>query len=144
MDPRHPLRVLVLDDVRDAADTLALLVKFWGHRPFVAYDGPAALDLARTHTPEVALLDIGLRDGMDGYEVARRIRQLPGMEKVLLVAVTGYGREEDVKRCKDAGIDCHFIKPVDPEELREVLAAADRIRRKNVQRASQAGTGGPG
>jgi len=76
--------------------------------------------------------------------VARRIRLLPGLEKVLLVAVTGYGREADVRRCWDAGIDLHFIKPVDPEALREVLAGADRLGQKNVQLASQAATGGPG
>src|SRR5262245_3781424 len=114
MDPRHPLRVLVVDDTRDAADTLALLVRIWGHQPLVAYDGPTALDLARTQAPDVALLDIGLPGGMDGYEVARRIRRLPGLDKVVLVAVTGYGREEDITRCQAAGIDHHFVKPVDP------------------------------
>jgi two-component system CheB/CheR fusion protein len=127
MDPRHPLRVLVVDDTRDAADTLALLVRIWGHQPLVAYDGPTALDLARTQAPDVALLDIGLQGGMDGYEVARRIRRLPGLDKVLLVAVTGYGREEDVTRCKDAGIDHHFVKPVDPVELELVLAGVGRL-----------------
>ena len=91
MDPRHPLRVLVVDDIRDAADTLALLVRIWGHHPVVAYDGPAALDAARTHAPDVALLDIGLRGAMDGFEVARRLRQPPGMDKALLVAVTATG-----------------------------------------------------
>src|SRR5437016_5854385 len=103
-----PLRVLVLDDLRDAADSLALLVRLWGHRPLVAYDGPTALDLARGDPPDVALLDIVLQDGMDGCEVARRLRQMPGLDKLLLVAVTGYGREEDVLRCKGAGIDHHF------------------------------------
>src|SRR5262249_14563792 len=120
-DMSHPLRVLVLDDVRDSADTLALLVRLWGHQPLVAYDGPAALQLARTHEPDVALLDIGLADGLDGCDVARRPRQLPGMKEALLVAVTGYGQEADIHRCKEAGIDCHFVKPVDPEKLREVL-----------------------
>ncbi len=122
MDPRHPLRVLVVDDTRDAADTLALLVRLWGHQPLVAYDAPSALELARTHAPDVALLDIELPDGVDGCEVARRLRQLPGGEKILLVAVTGYGREEDVRRCKDAGIDHHFTKPVNPVELERLLA----------------------
>jgi two-component system CheB/CheR fusion protein len=86
---RRPLRVLVLDDWKDSADSLAVLLRLWGHHPVVAYDGPAALDAARTHAPGVALLDIGLRGGMDGFEVARRLRQLPGMDKALLVAVTG-------------------------------------------------------
>ena len=134
MDPRHPLRVLVVDDIRDAADTLALLVRIWGHQPLVAYDGPTALDLARTQAPDVALLDIGLQGGMDGYEVARRIRRLPGLDKVLLVAVTGYGREEDVTRCQDAGIDHHFVKPVDPVELELVLAGVGRFVVEHHQR----------
>src|SRR5262252_7582660 len=93
MDPRHPLRVLVLDDVRDAADTLALMIRYWGHQAVVAYNGPAALGLAHAHPPDVVFLDIALRDDMDGYEVARRIRLLPGLGKALLVAITGYGRE---------------------------------------------------
>jgi two-component system CheB/CheR fusion protein len=142
--PTSPLRVLVLDDWKDSADSLARLVQLWGHEPLVAYDGPTALDLARTHSPDVALLDIGLRDGMDGYEVARRLRQLPGMDKALLMAVTGYGREEDGERCRDAGIDRHFVKPVDLEELRQVLAGAEKLGRENRQPARQAGTGGPG
>jgi two-component system CheB/CheR fusion protein len=72
----------------------------------------------------VAFLDIGMRDGMDGCEVARRLRQLPGGDKTVLVAVTGYGREEDVRRCEDAGIDHHFTKPVDPEKLERLLDEA--------------------
>jgi two-component system, chemotaxis family, CheB/CheR fusion protein len=140
----RPLCVLIVEDYRDATDTLALLVGCWGHQALVAYDGPAALDLARTHAPDVALLDIGLRGGMDGCEVARRLRHLPGMEKALLVAVTGYGRKEDVGRCQDAGIDRHFVKPVDPEELRQVLARAERLGRENSQPARQVGTSGPG
>jgi two-component system CheB/CheR fusion protein len=135
MDPQPQLRVLVLDDVPDATDSLALLVRFWGHQPFVAYDGPTALDLARTHAPDVVFLDIALRDDMDGYEVARRLRQLPGMDKALLVAVTGYGRKEDVWRCWDAGIDFHFVKPVDPVELERVLAGVARFARENRQLA---------
>src|SRR5262245_35199278 len=124
MDPRHPLRVLVVDDTRDAADTLALLVRIWGHQPLVAYDGPTALNLAHTCGPDVAFLDIALRDGMGGCEVARRLRQLPGGDKTVLVAVTGYAREEDVRRCEDAGIDHHFTKPVDPEKLERLLDEA--------------------
>jgi CheY-like chemotaxis protein len=112
--PRRPLRALILDDLHDAADSLATLVRFWGHNPLVAYDGPTALGLARNNRPDVALLETGLRGGMDGCEVARRLRRLPGGDKLLLVAVTGYGREEDIRRCWDAGIDFHFVKPVDP------------------------------
>jgi two-component system, chemotaxis family, CheB/CheR fusion protein len=140
----RPLCVLIVEDCRDTTDTLALLVGFWGHQALVAHDGPAALDLARTHAPDVALLDIGLRGGMDGCEVARRLRQLPGLEKALLVAVTGYGQKADVERCRGAGIDRHFVKPVDPEELRHVLTRAERLSRENPQLARLAGVGGPG
>ena len=130
----RPLRVLVVDDCRDAADSLALLVRHWGYQAVSAYDGPSALDLARTSVPEVVLLDIGL-PGMDGYEVARRLRQLPGMDQALLVAVTGYGREADVQCCWDAGIDFHFIKPVDPIERELVLAGVGRFIVEHHQRA---------
>ena len=120
--PPVPLRVLVVDDNHDAADSLALLLKCWGYAPAVAYDGPAALALAAAEPPPVALLDIGL-PGMDGCEVARRLRTLPGTARALLVAVTGHGQEEDVRRCYEAGIDLHLIKPIDPEELRATLQA---------------------
>ena len=130
----RPLRVLVVDDCRDAADSLALLVRHWGYQAVVAYDGPAALGLALLHPPDVVFLNIGL-PGMDGFEVARRLRQLPGMGQALLVAVTGYGREADVQGCWDAGIDCHFIKPVDPIELELVLAGVGRFIVEHQQRA---------
>ena len=130
----RPLRVLVVDDCRDAADSLALLVRHWGYQAVMAYDGPSALDLALLHSPEVVFLDLGL-PGMDGFEVARRLRQLPGMGQALLVAVTGYGREADVQGCWDAGIDFHFIKPVDPIELELVLAGVGRFIVEHHQRA---------
>ena len=120
--PPAPLRVLVVDDNHDAADSLALLLKCWGYAPAVAYDGPAALALAAAEPPAAALLDISL-PGMDGCEVARRLRALSGTARALLVAVTGHGQEEDVRRCYEAGIDLHLIKPIDPEELRATLQA---------------------
>ncbi len=120
--PLAPLRVLVVDDNRDAADSLALLLKCWGYAPRVAYDGPAALALAAAEAPAAALLDIGL-PGMDGCEVARRLRGLPATARALLIAVTGRGRDEDVRRCHEAGIDLHFIKPFDPEEIHRALTA---------------------
>jgi CheY-like chemotaxis protein len=129
MDPARPprLRVLVVDDNRDAADSLAMLLRMWDFRPAVAYDGPSALALASADPPAAALLDIGL-PGMDGCEVARRLRKQPGTARTPLIAVTGRGREEDVRRCHEAGIDLHFTKPYDPEELHralERLAAGD-------------------
>jgi two-component system CheB/CheR fusion protein len=122
----RPLCVLVVDDYQDAADSLALLVRQWGYQALVAYDGPSALDLALSYSPDVVLLEPRL-PGMDGFEVARRLRQVPGMDQALLVAVTGYGRKEDVQRCWDAGIDFHFVKPVDPVELELVLAGVGRF-----------------
>jgi CheY-like chemotaxis protein len=117
-----PLRVLIVDDCRDAADALAVLLVLWGYEPAVAYDGPAALALAAAEPPAAALLDLAL-PRMDGWELARRLRQLPAMGRALLIAVTGRGREEDVERCCKAGFDLHVYKPFDPDEVRQVLAA---------------------
>ena len=123
-----PLLVLVVDDSQDCAESLALLVRFWGHEAVVTYDGAAALEAARVRTPDVVLLDIAMPK-MDGYQLARRLRQIGGMEKALLVAVTGHGSEADVQRCKEAGIDRHFTKPADPEGLKQWLVRADRLGR---------------
>ena len=117
-----PVRVLVVDDCRDAADALAVLLRLWGYETAVAYDGPAALALAAAEPPAAALLDLAL-PRMDGWELARRLRRLPATARALLVAVTGRGREEDVQRCGTAGFDLHVYKPFDPEEVRRVLAA---------------------
>jgi two-component system CheB/CheR fusion protein len=123
MDPRA-LRVLVVEDVRDQADTLSFLLQLWGYEALVAYDGPRALQVSEDHRPDVVLLDIGLPD-MDGLEVARRLRQLPGMAQALLVAVTGYGSQALVERGRAAGIDRHFLKPMEPRELKQVLRRAE-------------------
>jgi two-component system, chemotaxis family, CheB/CheR fusion protein len=120
------LRVLIVEDDADSAQTLALLLKLWGYEVAVVYDGPNALDATTTYQPDVVFLDIAL-PRMDGYEVARQLRRLPGMDKALLVAITGYGYEADVRRCKEAGIDGHFLKPVEPTVLRELLAKAEQL-----------------
>ncbi len=112
-------RVLVVEDNADAAMSLALLLQFEGHEVRMAHDGPAALELARTFGPEVVLLDIGL-PGLDGYEVARRLRE-DFKETVLLVAQTGYGQDEDRRRSQEAGFDHHLVKPVDPHALMVLL-----------------------
>ena len=119
--PRPPAPpVLVVDDCPYLADALGLLLKWWGFRSVVAYDGPTALALASADPPAAVLLDLGL-PGMDGCDFASRLRELPGLAKALLVALTGYGREEDVRLCREAGIDLHLLKPCDPAELRRVL-----------------------
>ncbi len=124
----QPLRVLVVEDLHDAAYSSARLLELWGYEPVLAYDGEQGLEFATTLPPDVVLLDIGLPK-MDGYEVARRLRQLPATARVLLIAITGYGQDADVQRCKEAGIDFHFLKPVDPTKLRQVLRKAQEQRK---------------
>jgi CheY-like chemotaxis protein len=117
--PNGP-RVLVVDNCHDAAASLAWLLERWGFQAAVAYDGPSALAAALAWPPAVVLLEVGL-PGMDGYEVARQLRGRPWTAGALLIALTGYGREEDVRHCREAGIDLHLLKPCDPEELHRVL-----------------------
>jgi PAS domain S-box-containing protein len=109
-------RVLVIDDNRDSAESMSMLLRAWGHEAFVALEGEEGLALARTHRPEFVLLDIGL-PGMDGYEVARRLRALELEPTPVLAAMTGYGRAEDRRESKAAGFDHHLVKPVDPDAL---------------------------
>jgi len=118
-----PRRILVVDDSVDAAESLAILLRLQGHDVRVAHDGPAALAAAAAFHPEVVLLDIGL-PGLDGYEVARRLRRRRRMAKALLVALTGYGQEEDRHRALEAGFDHHLIKPVIPQAVYELVASS--------------------
>jgi PAS domain S-box-containing protein len=120
---RGPHRVLVVDDNADAADTLALLLRLRGYDVRVARDGPEALEAAREFNPDLVLLDIGL-PGMDGYAVARALRAGKAAGRVRLVALTGYGRDEDRRRSAEAGFDDHLVKPVAPDALLELLATA--------------------
>jgi two-component system, chemotaxis family, CheB/CheR fusion protein len=114
-------RILVVDDNEDSADSLALLLRLRGHDVKVAYDGPEALETAGSFHPEVVLLDIGL-PGLDGYQVASRLRQRRRNKRVLLVALTGYGQENDQRLAREAGFDHHLTKPVDPQVIYELLA----------------------
>lgn len=114
-------RLLVVDDNRDAADSLAMLLRLQGHEVSVVNDGPAALKVASERRLEMAFLDIGM-PGMDGYELARRLRQQPGWANVRLAAMTGWGQEEDRRRSREAGFDHHLVKPADPLMLQELLA----------------------
>jgi PAS domain S-box-containing protein len=113
-------RVLVVDDHADAADSLAMMLRAEGHDVRVARNGPDALAAVRASPPEVMLLDLGM-PGMDGFEVARQVRN-DGGQGVLLVALTGWGQEEDRRRTRAAGFDHHLVKPADPAELRTLLA----------------------
>ncbi len=119
----RPLRVLVVDDNVDAALMLSMLLEMQGHEVQTAADGPRALTAALAFKPQVVLLDIGL-PGMDGYEVARRIRLEPSLAGVVLVALTGYGRDADRLRSTDAGFDHHLVKPADFAKLKVILTAA--------------------
>jgi len=114
-------RVLVVDDNVDSAESLAVLIQMAGHEVQMAHDGPSALALAREYRPEIVLLDIGLPAGMDGYEVAQRMRPDAGPAGLVLVALTGYGQDEDRRRAAQAGFDHHLVKPVDVGHLTRLL-----------------------
>jgi PAS domain S-box-containing protein len=114
-------RVLVVDDNVDSAESIALLLELNGHEVRMAHDGPAALEVADGFRPEVIVLDIGL-PGMDGYEVARRLRNGGAMRAALLIALTGYGQAEDRKHSQAAGFDYHLVKPVDTVLLQNLIA----------------------
>ena len=118
-------RVLVVDDNRDAADTLAALLRVSGHDVRVAYDGGAALAVGKAEPPDVVFLDIGM-PGMDGYETARRLRAMPQTARAMLVALTGWGQEEDQRRSAAAGFDRHLVKPAEPAALQAILSRALR------------------
>jgi CheY-like chemotaxis protein len=115
-----PLRVIVVDDNADAGDSLGMLLRLYQHRVEVVRSGKTALDLFPAFRPDVVLLDIGLPE-MDGYQVAHRLRQLPGGADAYLIAVTGYGQEEHRRRAAEAGFDHHLVKPLDPTALETAL-----------------------
>lgn len=114
-------RLLVVDDNQDAANSLALLLRLQGHEVRVAFSGLAALEMTKTYTPDVIFLDIGM-PGIDGYEAARRIREQPGLAKVTIAALTGWGQQEDRRRTSEAGFDHHFVKPPEPKLIESLLA----------------------
>ncbi len=116
------LRVLVVDDNRDSAQSLGMLLEATGHDVQLAYDGPTALQATLDYRPHVVLLDIGL-PGLDGYEVAKRIRQQPTLNNIVLVAMTGYGNLADVRRSEEAGFNHHLVKPADFMKVKEILAS---------------------
>ena len=115
-----PLRVLIVDDNVDAVEMLAMLVELQGHTTASAHNGVQAVSVADAFQPDVIFLDIGL-PGLDGYQVAREIRQRPVGAHVLLVALTGWGSAEDKDRTQRAGFDLHFTKPVEPEAVERLL-----------------------
>jgi len=122
------LRVLVVDDNVDAAESLRMILEMLGHRAQAVYLGHDAIGIAERWHPDVLLCDIGLPAGMDGYEVARRFRAHPELKSVYLMALTGWGQAEDRRRAHDAGFDLHLTKPVAPDHLESLLADVARQR----------------
>jgi len=118
-----PQRVLVVEDNEDAAESMAMMLELGGHTVLVAHNGTQGVDRARSFQPSIVLCDIGLPGGMDGYGVARALRADPALSDVRLIALTGYGQEDDKMRARDAGFDEHLTKPVAPETLERILAA---------------------
>jgi CheY-like chemotaxis protein len=119
------LRILVVEDNRDAAESLTMVLQLWGHEVQVAFDGIAALDMAQRDPPDAVLSDIGLPT-MDGYVLARRMRQQATLARVVLIAVSGYGRDEDKQRAIDAGFHHHLAKPPDLRVLATLLGTIAR------------------
>jgi len=113
-------RVLVIDDNLDAAETLKLMLEWFGHEVATAYSGRTGLEKAKGWRPDVILCDIGLPD-TDGYAVARALRSCPDYRPDRLVAMTGYGQDEDKLRALEAGFDLHLTKPVDPADLERLM-----------------------
>jgi len=118
-------RILVVDDNQDAAETLSMMLSLMGNQVRVFHDGLAGVEAARESMPDVMLLDIGLPH-VDGYEVCRRIRSLPGGEKPVIIACTGWGQDEDRRLSREAGFTTHIVKPVDPEALEKLIAELPR------------------
>ncbi len=128
--PRFGLRVLVLDDNCDAADSLGQLMALWGHEPIVAYGSQTAVELARIYRPDVALLDLAVPH-LNGFEVAVLLRQQSESKDVVLIAVTGYDGPDLRRRSLTCGFAHYLVKPVDPDELQALL---DRLKGRLLPR----------
>jgi CheY-like chemotaxis protein len=135
----HGLSILVVEHLPDAADSMSLLLEQWGYKPAVVYNGKQAIEIAPTLFLDVVFLDIDLPD-LSGFEVARQLRQSPTTASSLLVAISGYGRKEDIRRCKKASLDHHFLKPVDPEIIGEVLISWKQSLTNRRGRFADSGT----
>jgi CheY-like chemotaxis protein len=130
MDTPHDQRlsVLVVDDIADAADSLALLLELHGHRVRTAYDGPSALEVAGANATDVVFIDLAM-PGMDGWKLARLLREEAGANQPFVVALSGFAGPEYVRRSGEAGIDLHLVKPVEAEKLVDILGRVRLTRR---------------
>jgi signal transduction histidine kinase/ActR/RegA family two-component response regulator len=126
--PRRNFKILVVDDNKDAANTMQLILEGSGHMCDVAYDGPSAIQKAEGVKPDIILLDIGL-PGMDGYEVAQYLRTKSTIREVVIFALTGYGYDKDRKRSEEVGIDLHLVKPVEPNALENWIQSSKGTRK---------------
>ena len=126
-------RILVVDDNLDSAESLVLLLKLMGNEVHAAHDGLEAVAMAETNHPDVILMDIGLPN-LNGYEAARLIRERAGDREMVLIALTGWGQEEDRRRSKEAGFHHHLTKPIDLAVLQQLLADTSAGRLKRLQR----------
>ena len=113
-------QVLVVDDNRDGAQTLAMLLRYAGHQVKVAFNGPQALQVAQEQKPSVILLDLAM-PGMDGFQVAKALRERPETKEALIIAVSGYGNQDDHQRCLSEGFNQHLLKPVKKEQVLEII-----------------------
>jgi two-component system OmpR family response regulator len=144
---RNTLHVLIVEDGRDAADTLAELVRLWGYTATAVYDGLTGYQKACDEVPDCLLLDINM-PGMDGYDLARRVRETPGLERVKLIAISAFSHPDHVRRAEEAGFDYRLTKPADLSALERTLRMIDNITRlaektqelarENVNLAAQA------
>jgi CheY-like chemotaxis protein len=124
-EPVCQRRILVVDDNKDSTDSLAMLLRLKGNEVHTAYDGLEAVGAVAAFQPDVVLMDIGLPK-LNGYDAARRIREQPRGPDAVLIALTGWGQDEDRRRSREAGFDYHMVKPVDPAELQNLLRSLDR------------------
>jgi CheY-like chemotaxis protein len=115
-------RILIVDDNRDSADSLAMLMEITGNKTYMAHDGVEAFEAVEKYRPEVVLLDIGLPK-LDGYEVCRRVREQPWGKDIVVIALTGWGQEDDRRRSEEAGFNGHLVKPVDYDKLLDLLGS---------------------
>jgi CheY-like chemotaxis protein len=122
------LRILVVEDNADCANSEAMLLRLLGHEVEVAHDGPMAVELAKRQEPDVVLLDIGL-PGIDGWAVAQLIQEQATGKRPFVIAITGFGQKEDIRNSTYVGIDLHLVKPVEPDYLKAVLRRFQRVIR---------------
>ena len=126
---KSSFRILIVDDNRDGADSLAMMLRVIGNDTRTAYDGLEGVTVAEEYRPDVLLFDIGLPK-LNGYEACRRIREQPWGKGVVLIAVTGWGQDEDRRRSHEAGFDYHLVKPVEPPALMKMLAGLSNATAK--------------